>query len=168
MLSAYFDVSGHVDDDARAFAVAGFAAPDAEWDRFNAAWPDLLRAAGIPELHMAHVAAKKKAGFRDLTGDGYKGLMLDLHDLLKRHASKSFARIIEGDDLEAIRRRGGSPIAIAGAAVIEAVSDWRAKRNSRQHRCDPLTAVVFDDGEKGKGQLLKVAPQCAPCPEFRH
>ena len=156
-LTAYFDVSGKPKEDARAYACAGFAAPVGNWtDKFEPVWLELLAEVGIPELHMTDVRARKKEGFRHLTDEIENHIMNVLADLLKNHAFKSFARVIDGDDLERIRDNGDAPLKVVGVEIMGAVDRWRTKRLKRGKPVgkEPRVEVIFDDGEQGKGALV--------------
>ena len=155
-LTAYSDVSGNPKEDARAYACAGFAAPIENWtDKFEPVWRRMLVDVGIPELHMTDVVARKKTGYRHLTDEIYNYVMNVLMDLLQAHASKSFARVIDGDDLQIIRDSGESPLKVVGVEIIRAAEKWRTNRLKRGKPVgpEPRVKVVFDDGEKGKGAL---------------
>ena len=158
-LTAYFDVSGHYSQDHRAFACAGFAAPIEEWtDGFEPRWREVLGHVGIPELHMTDVWKAVQEG--SMSGYNYALLMNTLHDLLKTYASNSFARIIDGEDLDKIVSDGDYPIRVAGVDIMDAVERWRDNRKKKGKKVGPKARVrvVFDDGEADFGTLVDAMP----------
>src|SRR5689334_21399641 len=54
--TAYFDASGHPDQSETLF-LAGFVSTDAKWERFDAAWSDMLARYGLLEFHMKDLAS---------------------------------------------------------------------------------------------------------------
>jgi hypothetical protein len=105
-LTAYFDVS-KPEGEARAYSCAGFAAPIEEWvEGFEPAWRRLLAEAHIREFHMTDVAKHEKAGFRHITLPIYRRMMVTLVEAIKDLTAKSFARVIDGEDLKGILDSG--------------------------------------------------------------
>ena len=158
-LTAYFDVSGHYSQGHRAFACAGFAAPIEEWTNgFEPGWREVLGHVGIPELHMTDVWEALQEG--SISDENYDLLMDTLFDLLKTYASKSFARIIDGEELEKIVSDGDYPIRVAGVDIMDAVERWRDNRQKKGKKVGPKAPVkvVFDDGEADFGTLVDAMP----------
>ncbi len=91
--------------------------------------------------------------------------MLSLHDLLKRHACMSFARVIENADLAPLEAAGVKPLVLAGVACMNAVEAWRHRRNHRLRRADSVS-LVFDGGEEGKGALRDATSEGVARPLF--
>ena len=58
MLAAYLDASGE-EPNAPVASVAGFAASDEAWARFNSAWASFLRQNGLRRFHASHFWAKE-------------------------------------------------------------------------------------------------------------
>lgn len=162
-LAAYFDVSGKPNEGARPYAVAGFGSSVDKWEEFSDAWRKILAAFGLRELHMADMISRRhRRDLRHLTDDDYAAIIKSLFVLVECHVCKSIVRVIEGADLAGVRESGAEPLVVAGGSAIQAAYDWSIKRDRR----DVLEAVVFDDGEKGKGALQNTTPAHLPKPEF--
>lgn len=158
-LTAYFDVSGHYSNEARAFACAGFGAPVENWtEGFEPRWREELQKLGLDELHMTDMWLAVQEG--TLSKIEYARLMLALHDLLKKYAAKSFARVIDGEDLNKILASGDHPIRVAGIEIMDAVENWRENRKKQGKKTGPKERfkVVFDDGEAHFGTLVDAMP----------
>lgn len=167
MLTAYFDASRMEHKEGSAYAVAGFGSSVDEWLKFEGPWKKVLVQVGIPELHMADVAAKRKEEYRHLTSADYGLLMETLHALLQRHAAVSFARVIEREDVDRLTARGELPFVIAGVEVMRAVHDWRKRRSLRKQATQVVEDIIFDDGDEGKGALVDATPKDIAHPIFR-
>jgi hypothetical protein len=157
MFTAYFDASGHPNN-TDSLVVAGLVSPVQQWIKFDKSWQRVLDEYGVSSLHMKDFA-HSRGEFASWKNDDLKrsSFLKSLIAVLKRSASYSFA---SGVDMPAYKTQRVvdvdsrlSPYAIGGLTVINNALLWSESLSI------PRTDLgfVFEDGDKGKGNLLDLA-----------
>lgn len=159
MFTAYFDGSGSKDDpNTPVLAVAGFIATTDQWIEFERNWKGVCADYGVSGLHMRHFA-HSRGEFASWKGDDKKrnSFMEKLVSVIKTRVWNAFASVVilkdfyrfcvEFDEHEM------KPYPLAGATCINKVQRWshRYSKDLSQVKC------VFEDGDGGRGELLKLA-----------
>ncbi len=161
--AAYFDDSGHPDDQA-AVVVAGFIASEQQWLQFEQAWKEVLSKASIGIFHMADFR-------RDRTRPQHKKdtILRHLVNGIQEYTIRPFSHsVIMADykkvnDLYPLEESVGSPYALAGRTVAKSLNIW--KRDNMKEG-DKLL-VFFEDGTKHKGDFMDTMRRDGlPCPAF--
>jgi hypothetical protein len=156
MFTTYFDASGtRLDSDI--VTLAGFTSDVTQWMKFEEEWTEVLRAFGVPYLHMKEFA-HFKGPFGSWKGQEQKRIDLlgRLSAVIKRRTHKGFCRSIRVGDFEVfdrdypIRETIGTPLAIAGLTCVAAVILWLRKYGDQD---DPVFA--FEDGDQDKAFLTR-------------
>jgi len=159
MFIAYFDASG--DDHCQfALAVGGFVASADSWTEWEREWLDRLRNDGLECFH-----------WTELNGwDVWRRTRLidDLCSIIMNHVSaKSGAALINDDlraQLSAAEREKWriKSFSLAGRTVAKKMRIWASEWGGR------MPELVFEAGDKGKGQLIHLLEsQGYPSPIFR-
>src|SRR5438552_14542233 len=79
MLKAYLDESGahYGKGGSKFFTISGYIAPEAEWNKFDAAWKAMLDKYRVPYFHATDIEGKGSGKFRRLTQSARDGLKTD-------------------------------------------------------------------------------------------
>jgi hypothetical protein len=157
-VTAYFDDSGHPDDQA-AVVIAGWVATLEQWILLESGWKQALSDANLTSFHMTdfesnsreycHLNSKEKARLLD---------RLISHIVTRTRYSFCFIvpmsvyRVI--NDAFYLEELLGKPYALAGQLIVEGLMKWKRRY---AENC-PLVSV-FDDGSKHKGDLLDMFKQ---------
>jgi len=159
MFTAYFDESGNANDKNGTFAVAGGLSTNQKWLRLETQWKQILKHHGIKVFHMQECAA----GIGEYAGwssDDRRQLITDLSECMARNLKHAFGvtvllegwnHINEEFQLAAIH---GQPYAFCGRFAGVCVRSWMERK-----RYAASVSYVFEDGAKGKGQLVDLMSQ---------
>jgi hypothetical protein len=154
--TVYFDVSGSPDQGV-AVVVGGFIALDTQWAEFDRNWTDTLKIFGVSMLHMKDFA-HSVGEFKTWKGDTAKRtrFLQCLISHLKLRARHSFVSTVMMDhyheiDSKHILREAFTPLALAGCTCIAKVKKWASRWGIDENEI----ALVFEDGDKDKGDLIK-------------
>jgi len=168
-LAAYFDCSGH-EDDQEFVVVAGFLSSDDEWDRFETLWVDRLKADGVEYFHAVEFAHSTKQfdGWRNQEARR-RALGCDLMGIIKRHVFRKFGCVVINNTLtenmceEVKTEHFVNAYSLAGRACVTYLWQWL-----RQNQWKTVPALIFEDGDKGQDRLRKGMKQDAfPDPNFK-
>ena len=169
-MTAYFDESyAALPTNKGYMVVCGWIASVEEWERFEVDWKLFLISYKVPYFHMKEFAHsvgpyKKWAGTTFIRARFIKGA----HEIIRRHVRKGLVCCIHdeqwqwADRLYKLREDFPSTYAVAGRTCI----DWAESigRTSQQQ-----VGCIFDDGNPGKGDLIRaadIAPM-VPSPIFK-
>lgn len=160
--AAYFDDSGHPDDQ-EAVVVAGFIASEDEWLLFEREWQEILDREGLEIFHMTDF--EKSKIWPQYKKDALLGRLINT---IKTRTVRSISQGVWMRDYRQINEKWafeetiGPPYALAGRTVTKSLADW--KRNSASE--DKLL-VFFEDGTKHKGDFIDAMERDQlPCPVF--
>lgn len=159
--AAYFDDSGHPDDQA-AVVVAGFIASEANWLLFEREWKEYLDRESIDVFHTTDFMNckvwpqhKKEAILRRLV------TTIQIRTIRPIGHAVLIADYREVNDQYAFEECIGTPYALAGRTVAKSLNNWK-----RKHPEDKLL-IFFEDGTKHKGDFIDVMERDGlPCPAF--
>ena len=169
-LTAYFDASGS-EKGQPVLAVAGYLACTEAWLAFEKQWLQRLQADGLTYFHTTDFNAYQhefKEGWR---GDESRrvSLISDLVQIILHHAQRQFGVVVVNKEAktelpESLRERCHiNSYSLAGRTCAAQVRRWA---NSEGLHVFP--EMVFEDGDKGKGTLIKrLREDLFPDPAFR-
>lgn len=155
-LAAYFDCSGH-EDDQEFVVVAGFISSGKEWDKFETLWTERLKADGLDYFHAVEFAhsTKQFAGWRNQE-DRRRTLGCDLMNIIKRHVFRKFGCAVINETLtenmskEVKTEHFVNAYSLAGRSCVTYIWQWL-----RQNQWKTVPAFIFEDGDKGQDRLRK-------------
>lgn len=155
-LAAYFDASGH-QDDQKYLVVAGFVSSPQEWVNFDRLWGERLRQDGIQFFH-ANEFAHSIGQFNGWRGDEARrrSLTADLMDIIKRHVFRMFGSVVINEVLnEEISEQTReqyliNAYSLAGRSCAADLRQWLLKE-----RWQTVPELIFEDGDIGKGLLRR-------------
>jgi Protein of unknown function (DUF3800) len=155
MFTAYFDASGHPDDQ-KVMTVAGFVSSVKKWKRFEGEWDALLRAACVKYFRMSEFVSDQ--GEFDV---GWKGqsekrrLFIDgLAKCLKRNVNKSFRMTLVLSDyakinnLYMLEENIGKPYTLCCVWCSAQLRKW-----AKTKKAERKLLYYFEDGDKDKGNF---------------
>jgi hypothetical protein len=153
-LAAYFDASGH-QDDQKYLVVAGFVSSPQEWINFDRLWTGRLRKDGIQYFHANEFAhsINQFAGWRD-DKKRRESLCSDLMEIIKRHVFRMFGSVVINKVLnEELPERTReeyliNAYSLAGRGCAADLRLWLLKERWRT-----VPELIFEDGDIGKGLL---------------
>jgi hypothetical protein len=154
MFTAYFDESGNANDKNGTLTVAGGVSTIQKWLRLEAQWKDILKHHGVTVFHMQECAAGT-GEYEGWGSDRRRKLVSDLSECIARNVKHTFSVtvLLEGWDRinEEFRlvANHGQPYAFCGRFVALCARSWM----KRKGYTTPIR-YVFEDGAKGKGQLV--------------
>ena len=158
MYTAYFDESGHPDDDGAYLVVAGCVAETGQWDELEREWLEVLKPLGTRVFHTADFDCGAKP-FDRLKEAQADELFARLIGIICRRINKSFSHVIPLGPYRAMNGKYllgesyGFPYPAAARHCIFLVSEW-----AERHSIPPGEILhFFEDGAKHKGQLRWVA-----------
>jgi hypothetical protein len=167
VFTAYFDGSGSPDDTV-AIVVAGFVAPAEQWIEFKRNWNDCLRDFGVSSLHMRNFA-HSRGEFATWKGneDRRRGFLGRLISIIRVRVWHSFACAVVMEDYRSVDGKFclsefSKPYALAGCTCLTKVERWK----ERFCKSEDEVAVVFEDGDKDKGDLIRAARSFSVSPSF--
>lgn len=157
--TAAFDASGSEGDAKTQFlTVAGFLSTAQEWIAFSELWQKRLQDDGLEYFRMAEFAqsVKQFAAWKNQEARRQR-LLGDLLDIIKRHAFRKFGTVVEiaalNEHLDDAFKQDFhlTAYALAGRSAVGDVWQWT---KSQGMLATPV-AMVFEDGDLGKGELTK-------------
>ena len=164
MYSAYFDAAGsfnpkHPDKGSQdALVVSGYVTSKHRWLKFEKKWNTVLVEAGITvPFHMTDFMynGKNFKDWKDREPEKIPLLMV-LARLIRKHVTKAIGEgVLIGDwkrvnKIYALDRNHCTPFALAGFFVLEKTMRWVGNHHDNKIK----TAIVFEDGDAGKGDLM--------------
>ena len=165
-LAAYFDDSGHPDDQD-AVVVAGWVAKVDQWYLWEQGWKKVLADYGIKSgiFHMADFEAAAKTAdshneYSDMSAQERIVFRDKLMNLIATRARSSFCSLIPMRDYKEVNEEYyfeewlGKPYAFAAISVMQKLRAWK----KQYAPSDPLV-TFFEDGTKHKGDLMSVFKQ---------
>ena len=160
--AAYFDDSGHPDDQ-EAVVVAGFVASEDDWLLFEREWQEILDREGMEIFHMTDFEKSK------IWPQHKKDALLSkLINTIKIRTVKSISQGVFMKDYKQINEQRafeetiGTPYALAGRTVTKSLADWK-----RSFAPEDKLLVFFEDGTKHKGDFIDAMERDQlPCPAF--
>jgi len=168
MFTSYFDAS--IGKKEGVTIVAGWLSTIAEWEQFDIDWRLLLARYNIPYFHMKDFAHSTGA-FQD-----WKGREIKRANFLKKAVGAIKDRVRYGVSmmiehgtfaevnlLYQLSENFGNPYSLAGRHCVAEVHKW-LKENGYG---SPVVKYVFEDGDEGKGELIKLMERSEkPLPIF--
>lgn len=154
MFTAYFDESGNASDPNGAFTVAGSISTIQKWLRFEVQWKSILKRHGVSVFHMQPCAA----GIGEYDGwsaEDRREFVAELSECLARNAKHAFAITVVLEGWNHVNKQfrlsatHGEPYAFCGRFAGLCVRSWMKRK-----RFTAPVRYVFEDGAKGKGQLV--------------
>ena len=153
ILTACFDASGH-ESDQKYLVVAGFISAADQWIEFQDQWKNRLAEDGLTYFRMAECAQWSRE-FSKWNKDEprRRKLLGDLMDIIKAHAHRKFGCIVVIKTFEkyvlTTHRENflHNAYVLAGRACAGDVRRWLKTTGI------PRFALVFEDGDVGKGKL---------------
>jgi hypothetical protein len=160
VFTAYFDGSGSPDDTV-AVVVAGFVAPAEQWTEFERNWNACLRDFNVSSLHMRHFA-HSRGEFTAWKGNEEKRrhFLERLISIIKVRVWHSFASAVIMEDYRKVDAKYclsefSKPYTLAGGTCVAKVQRWK----KRWANVDDEIAFVFEDGDLGKGDLMRAVKE---------
>ena len=129
---------------------------------FEGAWKEILSVnPNISHFHMTDFASSRE-GWESWEGESQKRAQLisDLLNCIKKNTNKGFALSIGQQDYDTANREFalaeelGSRYALASIAILGRLRKWADRKNIKFRK---QLSIIFEDGDAGWGQLLKVA-----------
>lgn len=160
----YCDAAGG--DDHGFVVVAGYLSTFEKWLSFEKNWNLHLAAYDLPYFHMKEFAQSKGAFAEwDNNEDRRRAFLGRAASIIADHVERSFACIVEFKSFNRINERyclddlAGCPYALAAINCVAQTANQMQRRD---------IAYVFEDGDKGKGELMRIMEREGyPSPIFR-
>ena len=159
--SAFFDASGN-ESKQEPLAVAGYIASREQWLLFERDWNETLKKAGLRYFHMTEFI-NRSGQFKGWERTKRSHLFDSLTTLIEVRVRKAFGCIVLCDALDLVNRkyflteRLGHAFPMSAMTVLGRVFVWSAQIGHRQ----PILSV-FEDGDRHKGELQKLAKRYLP------
>jgi hypothetical protein len=148
--------------------VAGYLSTFGRWSAFTAQWNELLAAFDIPYFHM-----KKFSQFKaPFDGEKWKDegrrarFLSSAANIIANHVEKSISSVVEFETFDRVNRiyrlddAVGVPYSLAGRTCAAKASMHRGTSTDATY--------IFDDGDEGRGELMRVMERDGyPSPIFR-
>jgi hypothetical protein len=155
-LTAYFDASGHPDDQ-EFVVVAGFVADAAAWADFDRLWTARLRKDGITCFHATDFAGSYRE-FKEWRDDEPRRVAFsgDLMDILQANVFRKFGCVILNNTLddqmsEEVKTENFlNAYSLAGRVCVTYLFKWL-----KQERWETVPELIFERGDKGQDRLRK-------------
>jgi hypothetical protein len=168
-LNGFFDAAGHASGD-HALIVGGYMAAVPAWLKFEKEWNAALKKVGLSELHttdfMACAPPYKTWRGREKEREA---LLMKLARITKKHVRYSLSTTVLLDDwreanaLYQLKESHLTPYGLAGFFLVHRTMGWVA---ARQRRC--RVALIFENGDQGKGDLIWLVDQVLRSLAARH
>lgn len=156
---AAFDASGSENDFQTPYVtVAGFLSTEDEWQCFSKLWNSRLQKDGLQYFRMTEFAqsVKQFSGWKSQE-PRRRRLLGDLFDLIKTHAFRKFGTVVQVVAMKELlddKFRRSFHLTAYSLAARSAVGDvWQWMK--AQGMLNTPVAMVFEDGDAGKGELRK-------------
>lgn len=168
MFIAALDASGS--EDTAIFVVAGFVAPESAWESFGRQWQDRLNLENLPYFHMREFA-HSVGPWKSWKGDERRrrNLYGDLISIIVETVSLKVGSVIAVSRFERIPQDlrehfRFTKYSLAARTVAADIRRW-----TQRERITINIPMVFEDGDKGKGDLMAVFENDQlPMPQFRN
>ena len=173
MFRAYFDGSGKIDQH-EVIVFAGWVSTSQKWSEFARAWTAVLRKPryNVPYFHMKEFAHSVGAfangwkGDEDKRRDFLGELIAVIYSTVQFGVAQTVSRAgyAEIDREYELSEHYGSEYALSAFLCMTEAYNWVAKREKRRVM---RVSYVFDRGDQGKGDLIRLAEQANwPIPAF--
>lgn len=137
-----------------------------KWASFLGGWRTVLAEYRVPYFHMKEFS-QSKGPFAGWKGNETKRakFLASLVEVIRTTVDYGVACIVEFDVFESVNRQYmldgavGVPYSLAGRDCIAHINNYLRLR----HHGLPETRHVFDDGDEGKGELIRVATERRIC-----
>jgi hypothetical protein len=152
--SLHCDASGGHDHGF--IVVAGYLSTFEKWLVFMKEWNILLGTYNVPYFHMMEFA-QSKGPFTTWKGDEPRrvAFLSKAAGIIREHVERSYATLVEYDGFSKIAAR--YPLKeIAGNPYSLAARTCAARASEYIHDPTMDVAYIFEDGDEGKGELLRV------------
>ena len=164
--SLYCDAAGGKDHGL--IVVAGYLSTYEKWLAFNREWNLLLAAYDIPHFHMKEFAPSK-GPFEKWEGDEKRraAFLSRAAGIIKNHVQRSFTCLVEFDVFAKVAER--HPLKdVAGCPYALAAKSCAAKASNCLPGLREEIGFVFEDGDEGKGELMRIMERDGyPIPIFK-
>ncbi len=153
IVTGYFDTSGK-HPESNGLAVGGFFARGDEWGAFEYEWETALKEWGVDAFHMSAFESRRSPF--DWSDEQRRERLGRLLRIINGHVLASVGVVIPYETYdrylsERAEMQSGGPLSIAGMVVLD-----QAARLIEPLVPDAELAYVYEQGEEGKGQFLKV------------
>jgi hypothetical protein len=155
--TAYYDAAGG--EDHGFIVVSGWVLNLMQGASFLGGWKSVLAEYGVPYFHMK-TFSQSKGPFSSWGGDDVKRarFLSSLVEVIKASVDYGVACFIDFRVFERVNRRYmfdravGVPYSFAGRDCIAKIHRYLRERHNRL----PEVRHIFDDGDEGKGELMRV------------
>lgn len=150
-MTVYLDESGtHLSSPA--IVIAGWLAPDEQWERFSENWNELLRRYNLTLFHMNQFESRRKQ-FASLNNGERRNLMFSLVKLISIRTSQGIACVINKKDYNEevpaeLSSEVGGPYFLCANLCLESIREWAEGRS----HTDPIN-FAFEKGAEYGGQV---------------
>ena len=178
MFTAYFDDSGH-EDDQLLVVVAGFIADAKDWKEFEALWIAALYrhampvACGLPYLHVSEINRKiRTCRQHEACSDHWtdlrrKRMFDELIDIIRGHVSRKFACVVVNEGLADLSEQVRIDCLINAYSAAGRACVAKLREFAFNEHIPYAPRLVFEDGSKGKGKLIdRLRRDCVQEPIF--
>lgn len=168
IMSSYYLYCDAGGKDHGFIVVAGYLSTFDRWNAFAAEWNKLLARFDIPYFHMKKFAQSKHPFDSDNWKDEEKRarFLSNVASIIVNHVEKSFASYVEFESFDRVNRiyrhddAVGVPYSLAGRTCVAKASLHRGSSTDATY--------IFDDGDEGRGELMRVMKKRRlPPPIFR-
>jgi len=161
IFSAYFDASGHPDEQD-VLTVAGYAATVENWIRFEDEWKDILKSEGVTSFHMTDFASsggeyKSWKGKTPVQTARRKNFTERTAQCIEKSCTKFFRASVYIPDYNKVNadfkleEAAGKPYALCGTQAAYMLRKWAADLGV----LDTLL-YYFENGDKDKNDFIRV------------
>jgi hypothetical protein len=169
MMSAYTlycDAAGKKDQGF--IVVAGYLSTLARWEAFTEEWKLFLSTYDLPYFHMKEFA-QSKGPFSSWENDEPRRIrfMSKATGIIKDHVERLFASIVEFESFNRVNKIYcldefvGVPYSLCGRTCVARASNYLGD-------ADANIDYIFEDGDEGKGELMRVLDKDGfPSPIFK-
>jgi hypothetical protein len=158
MFTSYFDAAGGKDHGF--IVVSGWVASLHQWELFEVDWKLLLAKYDIPYFHMKLFSQSAKHFSSWKGNEPKRARFLSLVvEIIKEHVQHGVAGFVEMESFDRVNsiyelsEAVGPPYALAGRDCIAHVNNFLRAKNGNKL---PAIDYIFEDGDKGKGELMRV------------
>lgn len=167
-LVAVFDASGK--EDTPCIVVAGFISSPKDWDAFDDGWTARLKQDGLDYFHMVEFAHSKKQFANGWKEDEARrqNLLADLLTIITGTVYRQFGCAIEMENFDKLSAENKKEFSLNAYALAARTCAADIRRWLDEQKWPSRTAYVFEDGDEGKGLLIKRFEKDAlPTPSFK-
>jgi len=178
MFTAYFDDSGH-EDDQLLVVVAGFIASAEAWKEFESLWIPALRRHSMPEafdlpyLHVNEINRKIRFCRQHETCEDHwtelrrKQVFKELIEIIRKNVSRKFACVVVNAGMTNLSEEMKDDCLITAYSAAGRACVAKLREFAFFDRIPYEPRLVFEDGSKGKGKLIdRLKRDCTQEPNF--